>query len=308
VVQERQAGLIRIRFNIVAAILAPIMMLVLAGCSNASGETASGPAHNPLLYEIASADGTVEGWMVGTIHALPDRVAWQTDQIARVTAEADLLVVEVAGLDDGEMLASTFATLSTTQGLPPLVQRVPQDLKAPLASLMGRGGIGTERFATMETWAAAIVLAQATAVGDPANGVDRMLIRQFADRSVRELEGATAQLSIFDRLPEPQQRAMLAAVIRESADKSADPARLQRAWLSGDSDTIEQATHTGILADPALRETLLVARNQRWAAALGAVLEQQPRPLIAVGAAHLVGPDGLERLLAAQGYRIRRLP
>ena len=302
------AGLISLRRIIAAAILAPCLMLVLAGCSDASGDATDGPAPNPLLYEIASADGAVEGWLLGTIHALPDGVDWQTSEIARVMAQADMLVVEIASLDDGQTVASAFATLSTTPRLPPLAQRVPEHLTAPLASLMDRGGIGAQRFTAMETWAAAITLAQINAVGDPANGVDRALIRDFAGRPIRELEGAKAQLAIFDRLPEAQQRAMLAAVIRESDDAGRDPARLQRAWLAGDVNTIERSTHTGILADPTVRDALLVARNRRWAGALGAALEQPPRPLIAVGAAHLVGSEGLVSLLAAQGYRVRRLP
>lgn len=307
-----RAGLIGIQRVIAAAVLAPFLMLVLAGCSDASGDATrdatGGVAPNPLFYEIASADGAVEGWLLGTIHALPQGVNWQTGEIARVSAEADLLVVEIAGLNDSEKVASIFATLSTAQGLLPLAKRVPQELIAPMASLMDRAGISAERFATMETWAAAIILARVNAIGDPANGADRALLRDFADRSVLELEGVQAQLSIFDGLPEAQQRAMLTAVIRESDDASGDPARLQRAWLAGDVDTIERSTHTGILADPAVREALLVARNRRWAGAVGAALEQSPRPLIAVGAAHLVGSEGLVSLLAAQGYRVSRLP
>ena len=63
-----------------------------------------------------------------------------------------------------------------------------------------------------------------------------------------------------------------------------------------------------IQADPALRAALLTDRNRHWAAALTPLLQEGPRPLIAVGTAHLVGPDGLAALLEAQGYRIRRLP
>jgi hypothetical protein len=37
-------------------------------------------------------------------------------------------------------------------------------------------------------------------------------------------------------------------------------------------------------------------------------LAEAPRPLIAVGAAHLVGPEGLVALLEAEGYRLSRIP
>lgn len=290
-----------------AGVIAPLLLLLATGCSDApDSPVADAPPPAPLLYEIASADGSVEGWMVGTIHALPASVEWRTPAIESAVKKADLLVVEIAELDDAA-LARTFAGLSRTPGLPPLEARLPADLRPCLAALMKRGNFAPAQFAGTETWAAALMLARIDAVGDPANGVDRALIADFKGRRVREFEGAPAQLAIFDRLPETQQRAMLAAIVRESAAAAKDPERLQRAWLKGDEATLEASTHEGVLADPAVREALLVARNRRWAAALAPVLADAPRPLIAVGTAHLLGPQGLAALLGKQGYRVRRV-
>jgi hypothetical protein len=58
------------------------------------------------------------------------------------------------------------------------------------------------------------------------------------------------------------------------------------------------------MADPELREALLVARNRRWDEAIAVMLQGTPRPLVAVGAAHLVGPDGLAVMLRSRGYRV----
>ena len=291
-----------------AGIIAPLLLSLAAGCSNAPGEPAEGAAPPaPLLYEIASADGSVEGWMVGTIHALPAFVRWRTPAIDTAASSADLLVVEIAQLGDGAGIARTFASLASTPGLPPLAERLPEELRPRLAALLLRGDFEPEDFAATETWAAALTLARVDAAGDPANGVDRALIADFKGRRVRELEGAKAQLAIFDRLPEAAQRAMLAAVVKDSAATAKDPERLQRAWLKGDAATIEAATREGVLRDPRVREVLLIARNRRWAAALGPLLAEAPKPLIAVGTAHLVGSEGLPALLEAQGYRIRRI-
>ena len=292
-----------------AGIIAPLLLLlVVSGCSDAPGgqtEGAAPPA--PLVYEIASADGSVEGWMVGTVHALPASARWRTPAIETAVTNADLLVVEIAALDNGAAIARTFAALATSPNLPPIEQRVPADLRPRLAALLLRGDFEEGDFAETETWAAALTLARVDAAGDPANGVDRALIADFKGRRVRELEGADAQLAIFDRLPEATQRLMLAAVVQGSVAAAKDPERLQRAWLAGDAATIEASTREGVLADPTLREALLTARNRRWAAALVPLLAEAPRPLVAVGTAHLVGPDGLPALLEAQGYRIRRI-
>ncbi len=292
----------------IAPLLAPLLAIALVGCSDAPGEATGGSPPNPLLYEIASADGAVEGWMLGTIHALPSGTRWRTPAIAAVVDEADLLVVEIAALDDRAALAKTFARLANSSGLPPLNQRIGPDLAPALDALIARGTLDPDRYRTTETWAAALTLAQIGAEGDPANGVDRALIRDFAARPVRELEGGAVQLAIFDRLPESEQRDMLAAVIRESQRAEANPGKLLRAWLKGDLQALEAANRTGLLADPELRDALLVQRNRAWLAAVQPMLSAKPRPLIAVGTAHLVGPEGLASLLQAQGYRVRRLP
>ena len=302
------ASMVQLVRSSFTAMLAPIQLICLVGCSDAPGDEADGPPPNPLLYEIASADGTVEGWMLGTIHALPDGTKWRTPAITSAINEADFLLVEITALDNRAALAETFAALGTTPGLPPIAERVPATLAPALADMLDRGGLDSGSFASTETWAAALTLAQLSAEGDPANGVDRALIREFSARPVRELEGVRAQLAIFDRLPEADQRDLLTAVITQASDAKTQAKKLRRAWLTGDVAMLEEATRKGILADPELREALLVQRNRAWAEAIIPLLEDEPRPLIAVGAAHLVGVEGLASLLQAAGYRVRRLP
>jgi uncharacterized protein len=301
------AGLARSIRRAVAVMLAPVFALSLTACSFAPDEEAAGPPPNPLLYEIASADGAVEGWMLGTIHALPPGTRWRTPGIARVINNADLLVVEIAALDNRAQMSQTFAALGTTPGLPPLDARLPVPLHAPLADVLDRGDIDAATFTTTESWAAALMLAQVDAEGDPANGVDRALIREFPADRLRELEGIGAQLAVFDALPETDQRALLAAVVRDAGKGKAKAKALREAWRTGDEAALIAAGNTGFMADPQLREALLTARNRRWDTAIAAMLDRPERPLIAVGTAHLIGPEGLAALLRARGYRVTRI-
>lgn len=245
--------------------------------------------------------------MFGTIHALPDGVAWQTETIERVIDTADMLIVEIADLDDRQAIAEIYTELGTSPNLPPLLQRLPPSERASLRNLMDRADVPADRLTAFETWAAALMLAQVDAQGDPENGVDKAVIDAFDNREVLEFEGAVAQLTIFDRLPEEDQRDLLSGVVEESERIGEDPARLRRAWLSGDVAALENATTTGIMADPELREALLVERNRRWTAKLSALLRDTPKPLVAVGAAHLVGEDGLPELLEDRGYTVTRV-
>ena len=292
-------------------VLAPCALLagggVLTGCDSLS-VLGDGVEANPLVYEIVGQDGQVEGWMLGTIHALPSGVDWRTSAIDRVVDEADLLIVEIADLEDRSAIQQVYADLSISPNLPAIDQRVPPSERETLFELIEDAGLSPSNLTPVETWAVALMLANSLSDGGAENGVDRAVIRDFAGREVIEFEGAVRQLTIFDRLAEEDQREMLSSVIEEAEDAEEAGKALRHAWLTGDVDELANATRTGLMTDPELRAALLVDRNKAWDRRLAPLLRGEPKPLVAVGAAHLVGDGSLTELLEARGYTIRRLP
>ena len=286
-----------------AAFLAPA--LLLAGCSDEPSEPAPDPS--PLVYQISNSDGDVEGWMLGTIHALPDGVEWRTQTINRVIHDADLLIVEIAKLDDPDTHARIYADLAYSTDLPNLALRLPPSQRPALKDLIERSGLPFDQLATIETWAAALALAQVGGDSDPENGVDRAVIQDFDGREVQEFEGILKQMSVFDSLPEREQRDLLSAVVEDSDEMLESMQGLRNAWLTGDLAVLEDITNTGLMADKELRDALLVDRNREWMDRLTAALLDTDKPLVAVGAAHLIGPDSLKVLLEQRGYTVTRL-
>lgn len=295
------------RTGFASAALAFAALLALPACGERQTGGAEAAPPDPLFYEIASPQGEVEGWMLGTIHALPNGTEWRTAAIDRVIKQSDLLLVEIADLEDRSKIAITFGELATTEGLGPLEARISPELHDELAAIVARSEFPSFSFANTESWAAALMLARVDAYGDPANSVDAALIRDFAGREVRGFETARGQLGLFDQLAADDQRELVEGTVREWQAAQSNPGQLTRAWLAGDLAALEHATTEGIMADPELRETLLVGRNRAWMGPLTEVLEGPARPLVAVGAAHLVGPDGLAAMLEAGGYRVSRI-
>jgi len=294
---------------VTARSLSPLFLtlaLLLAACGK-QADSAKPEGPYPALWEIADGKGAVEGWMFGTIHALPDDTKWRSPKLDAILGKADMLVVEVANLEDSAELSKTFEQMAFDRPAGPIAQRIDPDLTDEFETLLVRAKVRRAYFDPMESWAAALALAQVAQSAKSENGADRALLAAFDKREVVELEGARGQLEIFDRLPETEQRDLLNAVLKESRDYDDGMGTLAKAWLAGDTDRLQQLTRRGILADPELVQVLLRDRNANWAAQIENLLSARDKPLIAVGAGHLLGEAGLPAMLEARGYKVRRI-
>jgi len=277
--------------------------LLLAACS---GEPAPPPEAGPALWRVETSSGRT-GWLFGTIHSMPEGTAWRSAAFARAFAEADTLVVELTGLEDQAAANAVFMELARTPGQGELSTRVTEDERWRVELALDMAGLDDGGFSGMETWAAALTLGQALRSGGMGPGADQQLLAAAGNRPVVELEGLRDQLAIFDGLPEAEQADLLLAVAREAGHSQDEPRRLFAIWAAGDVEALVRETRAGLLADPELRQALLVARNEAWAERIAALLDEGSRPFVAVGAAHIVGEDGLAAMLAAEGARVTRV-
>lgn len=276
-------------------------LLLLTGCKAASSETVK-----PPLWEVTGPRGE-KGWVLGTIHALPQAVEWRSPAIDAALAGSDGLVLEIA---DADAVPAVFARLAHTPGQPPLADRVVPALRPKVRQVMAEHKLTDAQFADVESWAAALMISQAAQGEATAEyGLEHVLREATRGKPVSELEGGDVQLRVFDALSEQDQRDLLAGVIDEASapmsDSGEDP--LYDAWAKGDLPALEKEARTGLLADPELSEALLAGRNRAWAPKVAAMLRAGRHPLVAVGAAHVVGAEGLPALLAAQGFMVKRV-
>jgi uncharacterized protein YbaP (TraB family) len=277
------------------------LIISLAACKPQSREMVT-----PALWEVAGDHGE-RAWLFGTIHALPAPVTWRSAAVEAALAGSDRLVLEIADIDDQQALSRIFARLAASPDQPPLDTRVSSDIRPRLLALLREFKLDPAQFGETETWAAALTIANVAQAEAKADfGLDREILSASQGKPIGELEGAAAQLGLFDALPEAEQRDLLAAIVVEAAQDTSED-RLGNAWRKGDLAVMEAEAHSGMMADPELHQMLLTNRNKDWANRLTIMLQQGARPLVAVGALHLVGAEGLPALLAARGYKVRRL-
>ena len=105
----------------------------------------------------------------------------------------------------------------------------------------------------------------------------------------------TALFILFEALGTPA----AAQAIRERKAMRCQLVAARDAYAAGDLPVMEQVFGR----DPT--GTMLAPRNRRWLPKLEAYLAGGGA-FVAVGIGHLVGPEGLPALLAADGYRVER--
>lgn len=285
-----------------AALLAALGLaaLALAGCARSTEP----PAARPAVWRATNGAATL--WLVGTVHLLPPGLRWQDQAVAQAVRASDTLVTEIPAGDPAAQ-AATFLRLARASGLPPLVQRVATRERDALAAAIARAGIPPTTLDRMTTWGAALALGSGLARdvgGTRAAAPEAVLAAAFADRRHEALETFEGQLGIFAALPEAAQRQLLRETIRGGADPAAEYQRLLTAWRTGDPAAIERAFNDAFAGAPDLRAALVTNRNRAWADVLA---KRRGTALVAVGAGHLVGSDGLPALLSARGFRVARV-
>ncbi|MBC2777460.1 TraB/GumN family protein [Parasphingopyxis marina] len=300
--------------------------LLLAACTPASPpESASAPAPStttdvtagladpgqaPALWRVSDEDTTV--WLFGTIHMLPSGFEWRNPAIDAAIASSDELVLETVMSGEQSESALLLMQLGITPGLPPIGERVPEEVHPQLAAMIARGPFPESFLNGLETWAAALMLVGVTLndLGlDSESGVEEQLEQIFnlAHKRVTGLETPAQQLGYFDTLPEDAQRNFLATVIDAPDDVRAEFQAMLNAWITGDEAAIAETFDSEMAEFAALRAALLTNRNARWAQWVGERLDRPGTVFLAVGAGHLAGGESVQDFLSRAGLEVVRV-
>jgi uncharacterized protein YbaP (TraB family) len=273
-------------------------------------QSAATPSRN-FIWKVTGATGAF--YLVGSVHLLTEDYYPLSPALDAAFADSDLLVEE-ADLGELEAPASQFKML--TRGMLPSGQSLDTVLSPATYALVSKRiaalGIPIEPLKRFKPWMLALTLVQLEwqkAGFDGSLGLDR----HFYDRAkalgrpVQGLETVDYQLSLFDGMTLEDQDRMLAESIEDFDAERKNMVALIDAWKAGDARTVERLLLSELKDDPVMFERLLTARNRNWVPKIDALVAQGRRAFVVVGAAHLVGPDGLLEMFKAKGYKVEQL-
>lgn len=283
--------------------MAALLPLLLAAC----GTAPSGPQARPAMWLVEDADTKI--YILGTMHALPRGTEWDGGRVARAIEAADALMLE---LSPAELAAAgeVFRTLAPRAAPLAIEERLSGKALYGFRALEASGrGFGADG---LDDWAVMVLMGQRVAQNaglSPAEGVEPGLTAKFeaAGKPIGGFETAREQLMLFETLDPQTQRTLLIRAAEEAGNAAEEVRALTAAWGRGDVAALEKVINEDIDSVPAARAAILTDRNRRWSAWAKRRMERPGTVLVAVGAGHLVGSDGVPAMIEASGLTVTRV-
>ncbi len=268
------------------------------------------------MWTVHGPKGTA--YLFGSIHVLPPNIPWKSPQVAAAMGKADTFIFEIPldhqDQDRAEAQRMQKEIMDVHGMLPPggsLRGALPDNTVAKYDAVLAQLKISPGYVDRLQPWLASMVLETAQFFRSDAramNGVDVQVYAYANDKhkTTRGFETLEQQLAIIG--PEEQKAGI--AELGHTLDEALAGAETKKydqlvaAWEHGNVDEIAHESDVEFAKDPALRKTLLDDRTARWATEMKPMLETPNVYFITVGAAHLVGPNGLPSLLRAAGYKV----
>jgi len=267
--------------------------------------TAQSPVAHSLLWRISGKGITKPSYLYGTMHVLCADDAALSDSLKAVIAHCDELYFEINLSDMARMLASMkYMRMNDSKRLSDLLKpdeyAKVRDYFSKHASMLPFGML--ERFKPMLISG---LIEQQGMECQTADGMELMIMKESRPyhKPVRGLETAEFQAGLFDSIPYELQAKELVNYI-DSADENGKMMRqLVELYKHQDLEGIDRLSQKDDNGISGYMDMLLYNRNRKWAKELDSLLTKKSL-LVAVGAAHLPGINGVIELLRKEGYTV----
>tara|TARA_B110000879_G_scaffold24305_1_gene32285 strand:- start:14 stop:847 length:834 start_codon:yes stop_codon:yes gene_type:complete len=147
-------------------------------------------------------------------------------------------------------------------------------------------------------------------MGFTPQGVDAFFhTRAVADgKAEGQLETVQEQIGFIAAMGEGNESEFILLSLKDLTETGNVIDGMIGAWRSGDAQGLSELFVEDMKVEaPALYDTLLLERNLKWIPQINRMLQDADTEFVLVGAAHIVGENGLLDLLSQEGYEINQL-
>lgn len=290
-----------------------LMCLTLLPCVFDSDALAQTNDRRGFLWEVRK--GKQIAYLFGTVHVgRPEFYPLPPSRLKQLQ-RADAIVLEADVSDGARAIAATQKYAVYPQNEPGLEKRLTPELRQRVESALARNQLDAAPMMRMKPWMLGSVLAlfEAAQAGYvPALSVEAYLMRlaKTDGKPILEFEGIEQQFELFEKAPWATQIAFLEEALKAVETRAArrELNRIVQAWETADRAALERVL-AEMRAQTSLGsrftiDTILLGRHPQMVRKIEAMMADGKTYVFAVGALHLVGPQGLVELLRARGYNV----
>jgi len=287
-------------------ILLPVsIFLILAAYSNSF-------AQNNFLWQIQSKKSTV--YILGSIHLLKEDVYPLSKTIENAFARSGYLAVEANVNNVGIKNMQKFVTSGVYQDDDSLVTHISEDTLETLTKETDRMGMPAQIVYKQRPWLLSLTLQSLELMASgykPEYGIDQhFLSKAGKKKKIIELESIDYQVALLSGFSEEEQELFLLYTLKDLQMSVEKVDSIVNAWKTGDAKLMESIIKESSIADERLYpiyEKLINQRNKNMVSKIEGFLKGKGTYFVVIGAAHLLGEEGIIQLLKEKGYTVAQM-
>ncbi len=155
----------------------------------------------------------------------------------------------------------------------------------------------------------ALMVAELQKLGVTSEGIDMFFTSKAKadNKPIYQLETPQEQVQFLASLGDGNEEAFYKNLLSDLENTQSQFLDMLKHWREGNSDALNQLVNIEMKAQfPAMYKTLLLERNNRWMPIVESYFKTKEVEFVLVGAAHLIGKDGLVAQLKAKGYKVEK--
>ena len=271
-----------------------------------------------FLWKCKKGNQTI--YLVGTIHVARPGFYPLPLEMQKALAESKILFVEADALQVGpEKITETLKRVGIYPPGDSLSEHLSDTTKDALNQYLEWSGESLSMYQPYKPWVVSQILTSAAlrkAGYKSELGIDRHLLASAHDsgKKIIPLESVDSQLNLMGGFNKDTQDKQLLGSILSLRDVKTQLEKIENSWKSGDAEALAACCVdvTGKDQDKdkdleAARVAILDKRNQSMLNDVKKNLPESSTTMVAVGAAHLVGEQGLLAKLKGENFSIEQL-
>jgi uncharacterized protein len=261
------------------------------------------PNEKTLLWQISGKGLTQPSYLYGTIHITCPNELKISQAIANKFNATQQLYLEL-DFDDPKMMTSVFQNMLMQDGKTLQTLLNTKDYATAKQYFQDKVGISIEQISSVKPLFTTAFLYSSFLGCQPISWEETLTqLAQNRKIEILGLETVREQITVFDRIPLPEQAQMLMEMINNPTKTQQEIQSLNLAYRNGDVAELYRLTSESFASSKNYETIFLTERNRRWISSIEKAAKTKPT-FFGVGAGHLGGANGVISLLRKAGYTV----